>query len=72
MKKAVTQILGMRNVHIETQEQRTVLTFSGHFPAHITWAFKIIRDFLEKALKFKVVGGEISGRKAILIMEKQI
>jgi len=70
LKKAVTQILGVRNVHIETQEQRTILTLSGHFPAHVTWAFKIIRAFFEKALKFKVVGEEISGRKAILIVEK--
>lgn len=71
LKKAITQILGVQDVYIETQRERTVLTLSGHFPAHATWAFKVIRNFFEKALKFKILGEEISGRKAILILERE-
>ena len=71
LKKAITQIFGVHDVYIETQNHRTVLTFSGHFPAHVTWAFKVIRALFERVLKSKVVGEEISGRKAILIVEKE-
>jgi len=71
LKKAITQIFGVHNVYIETQNHRTVLTFSGHFPAHVIWTFKVIRTLFERVLKSKVVGEEISGRKAILIVEKE-
>jgi len=70
LRGAIIQILGINDVHIETQDKRIILTFSSEFSAHTEWVFKVIRDFIENVLKFKVIGKEISGTKAILIVEK--